>query len=70
MIVFNNAVLAEAGLSFLGLGVPPPNASLGGMLSEAQGYLFSMPSYALCVGGILIAFLLGASFLAENSEKG
>ena len=40
MIGFNNAVLAEAGMSYLGIGVQPPQSSLGRMLSEAQTYLF------------------------------
>jgi peptide/nickel transport system permease protein len=34
-----NAILTESALSFLGLGVPPPNASLGNMLGEAQAWL-------------------------------
>ena len=38
-IGFNNAVLAEAGMSYLGIGVQPPDASLGRMLSEAQTFL-------------------------------
>ena len=38
-IGFNNAVLSEAGMSFLGIGVQPPDASLGRMLSESQTYL-------------------------------
>ena len=66
MIGFNNAVLAEAGLSFLGIGVQPPDASLGRMLSESQAYLFSRPGYALCVGGTLIFIVLGFSLLGEG----
>ena len=38
-IGFNNAVLAEASMSYLGLGVQPPDPSLGRMLNEAQAYL-------------------------------
>jgi len=34
-----NAILTESALSFLGLGVPPPNASLGNMLGDAQQWL-------------------------------
>ena len=41
MIGFNNAILAESGMSYLGIGVQPPDASLGKMLSDAQGYLQS-----------------------------
>ena len=40
-IGFNNAVLAEASMSYLGIGVTPPDASLGRMLSEAQSFLFT-----------------------------
>ena len=42
-IGFNNAVLAEAGMSYLGIGVQPPDASLGRMLSESQTYLGNAP---------------------------
>ena len=37
-IGFNNAVLAEAGMSYLGIGVQPPASSLGSMLSDAQAF--------------------------------
>lgn len=65
MIGFNNAVLAEAGMSFLGIGVQPPKASLGRMLSEAQGYLFRAPSYALFPGVVIILMVLGFSLLGD-----
>lgn len=63
---FNNAVLAEAGMSYLGIGVQPPDASLGYMLSEAQGYLFSAPWYALCPGVVIILLILGFSLINEG----
>lgn len=66
MIGFNNAVLAEAGMSYLGIGVQPPNASLGSMLSEAQSYLFSAPNYALFPGLMIILLILGFSLLADG----
>lgn len=66
MIGFNNAVLAEAGMSFLGIGVQPPDASLGRMLSEAQSYLFRAPSYALFPGVIIILMVLGFSLLGDG----
>ena len=50
VIGFNNAVLAEASMSFLGIGVQPPDSSLGRMLSDAQAFLFSEPSYAILTG--------------------
>lgn len=63
---FNNAVLAEAGMSYLGIGVQPPDASLGRMLSEAQGYLFSAPWYALGPGVTIVLLILGFSLINEG----
>lgn len=69
MIGFNNAVLAEAGMSYLGIGVQPPDASLGSMLSESQSYLFSAPWYALFPGLMIILMVLGVSLLADGITK-
>lgn len=68
MIGFNNAVLAEAGMSYLGIGVQPPEASLGRMLSEAQSYLFTSPGYAIFPGVVIILLVLGLSLLGEGLE--
>jgi len=69
MIGFNNAVLAEAGLSFLGIGAQPPYASLGNMLSDAQSYLFTQPSYVLSIGVTIVLIVLGFSFLSEGIKR-
>lgn len=68
-IAFNNAVLAESGMSYLGLGVQPPDASLGRMLSEAQSYLMSAPWYALAPGIMIIITVLGFYLVAEDLEE-
>lgn len=65
LIGFNNAVLAEAGMSYLGLGVQPPDASLGRMLSEAQTYLFTAPWYAIAPGAVIILTVFGFSLLGD-----
>jgi peptide/nickel transport system permease protein len=65
-IGFNNAVLAESSLSYLGLGVQPPNASLGRMLSESQSYLLSAPWYPLSVGLVMVLLILAFSLLGEG----
>jgi peptide/nickel transport system permease protein len=70
MIGFNNAVLAEAGMSFLGIGVQPPAPSLGRMLSEAQSFLFRVPNYALGPGCAIILMVLGFSLLSDGLKKG
>ena len=65
-IGFNNAVLAEASMSYLGLGVQPPDASLGRMLSEAQSYIFSAPWYALSAGLTIVLLILGFGLISEG----
>jgi peptide/nickel transport system permease protein len=66
MIGFNNAILAESGMSYLGIGVQPPDATLGSMLSDAQGYLLTAPWYALAPGLAIVWIVLGFSFLSEG----
>ena len=63
-IGFNNAVLSEAGMSFLGIGVQPPDASLGRMLSESQTYLMTAPWGSVFPG--LAVILLGAWRIAPR----
>lgn len=65
-IGFNNAVLAEAGMSYLGIGVQPPDASLGRMLSESQSFLASGPWCAIFPGIFIILLVLGVSLLGEG----
>ena len=65
-IGFNNAVLAEASMSFLGLGVQRPDASLGSMLSDAQAFLLSAPWYMLFAGLAISLLILGFGLLSEG----
>ena len=65
-IGFNNAVLAEASMSYLGLGVQPPDPSLGRMLNEAQAYLSRAPWYAFSVGLAIILLVMGFGLLSEG----
>lgn len=68
-IGFNNAILSEASMSFLGLGIQPPYASLGSMLSDSQTYLKSAPWYALGTGFAMMLLILGYSLLAEGFQR-
>ncbi|MBQ8798777.1 MAG: ABC transporter permease [Lachnospiraceae bacterium] len=69
-IGFNNAVLSEAAMSYLSLGVQPPDASLGRMLSEAQPYLFRAPWNAVAPGLMILISVLGVGLLSlEGGEK-
>lgn len=68
-IGFNNAVLAEASMSYLGIGVTPPDASLGYMLSEAQGMLSAAPWYALSTGFVIVLLIFGVGLLGEGLQR-
>lgn len=65
-VSFAAAVLAEASLSYLGLGTQPPNASWGRMLKEAQGFAGLAP-WATIFPGLAIAFtVLGFNRLGDS----
>lgn len=66
LVGFQNAVLSEAGMSYLGLGVTQPDPSLGRMLSEAQGYLWNAPWYALAPGLTILALTLGLGLVSSD----
>ena len=70
IIGFNNAVLAEASMSYLGIGVAPPDVSLGYMLSESQSYMIKAPWYVLCTGLVSVLLILGVSMMGEGLRKG
>lgn len=59
------AMLLEASLSFLGLGVQPPAASWGYMLSEALPYIFGHPGLAVAPGVVLMVVVLGFNLLGD-----
>jgi peptide/nickel transport system permease protein len=60
------AVLAEAALSFLGLGTPPDVPSWGNMLREAQGFMAISPYAALAPGLAILVTVLGWSLLGDG----
>ncbi len=68
VIGFNNAVLAEASMSYIGIGVRSPDVSLGYMLSESQSYMSAAPWYVLCTGLTIVVLILGYSLLGEGLQ--
>ena len=68
-IGFKNAVLSEACMSFLGIGVQPPDASLGRLLSESQTYLMTAPWGSVFPGLAVILLALGVSLLCDGLQK-
>ena len=63
---FGIAVIAEASLSYLGLGAPPPNASWGRLLQEAQGTVYTAPIAAIAPGIALVSLVIGVNLLADG----
>lgn len=64
-----NVMIAEASLSFLGLGIQSPNASWGAMLRDAVRYMLVAPHYVLIVGtslmSLILAINLGGDYLRD-----
>ena len=65
-IQFALAILAEAALSYLGLGTQPPQPSWGRMLSEAQSLLFQAPMLAVYPGVAIALAVLGLNLLGDG----
>ena len=59
------AILAEATMSFLGLGVPPPTASWGSMLNDARSHLFDAPHLALFPALTVMLAVLAFNFIGD-----
>lgn len=65
-VSFAMAILAEAALSYLGLGTPPTVPSWGRMLGDAQTYLFSHPAQAVWPGLAIAAAVLGFNLVGDG----
>ena len=59
------AILAEATMSFLGLGVPPPTASWGAMLNDSRAYLFRAPHLVLFPAATVMLAVLSFNFIGD-----
>jgi peptide/nickel transport system permease protein len=68
-IQFSLGVIAEAGLSYVGLGAQPPTPSWGRMLNEAQTLTALAPLLAVVPGFAVLLFVLGLNQLAEGLRR-
>jgi peptide/nickel transport system permease protein len=68
-VAFAIAILAEAALSYLGLGTPPPTPSWGRMLSESQTFLDQAPLLALWPGVCIALAVLGFNLLGDGLRE-
>ena len=65
-IQFSLGILAEAGLSYVGLGAQPPTASWGRMLAEAQTMIYSHPRLAIAPGLAIVVMVLGLNLMGDG----
>ncbi len=65
-IQFSLGILAEAGLSFVGLGVQPPIPSWGRMLAESQTLIYTSPYLALFPGMAILLTVLGLNLMGDG----
>jgi peptide/nickel transport system permease protein len=68
-IQFSLGVIAEAGLSYVGLGAQPPTSSWGRMLNDAQTLTALAPSLALYPGFAVLLFVLGLNLLGDGLKS-
>ncbi len=59
-------ILAEAGLSYIGLGTQPPETSLGLMLKEAQSFFLAYPMQAVWPGLTIIIFVMALNLMGDG----
>jgi peptide/nickel transport system permease protein len=64
-----NAILVEAALSFLGLGVQPPEPSWGSMLAFGRSLLVQAPWFATFPGLAIFVTVLGLNFLGDGLRE-
>ncbi len=61
-----SAMLTEAGLSFLGFGVPPPHATWGNILSDGKAFIFDAPWLTFAPGLIILVVVLAFNLFGEG----
>lgn len=67
-LTFATSIMAESGLSYLGMGMQPPAPSLGIMLSEAQDYLLRAPWYVLIPSIFITILVVGFNMLGDGIQ--
>lgn len=65
-VLYAVAILNEAALSYLGLGIQPPSPSWGKMLNDAQTFLFTAPLQAVFPGAAVAVSVLGLNLLGDG----
>lgn len=69
LLIASRAIIIEAGLSFLGLGIPPPAPSWGSMLNQGRNFLHQMPWYGVFPGIFIVALVLSFQLLSNSMQR-
>jgi len=64
-----NTILLEAGLGYLGVGVPPPAPTWGSMISEGQAYFISKPMIVIAPGAAIALTVLAFNLLGQGLQE-
>jgi peptide/nickel transport system permease protein len=65
-VLVGGAIIAESALSYLGLGVQPPQASWGNMLTGAQNFVFTEPALAIYPGVLIVVTVAAFNYFGEG----
>ncbi len=64
-----NTILLEAGLGYLGIGVPPPAPTWGSMISEGQPYFINSPHLVIVPGVAIVLTVLAFNLLGQGLQE-
>jgi peptide/nickel transport system permease protein len=64
-----NAILLEAGLSYLGIGVPAPAPTWGSMISDGQAYFLSAPGMVVAPGVAIVLTVVGFNLIGQGLQE-
>jgi peptide/nickel transport system permease protein len=64
-----NTILLEAGLGYLGIGVPPPAPTWGSMISEGQPYFITFPHLVIVPGVAIVLTVLAFNLLGQGLQE-
>jgi len=64
-----NTILLEAGLGYLGIGVPPPTPTWGSMIHEGQAYFISAPHLVIVPGAAIVLTVLAFNLLGQGLQE-
>ena len=69
LLIATRAIIVEASLSFLGLGIPPPAPSWGAMLNTGRSYLYQMFWYGIIPGVFIMMLVLSLQFVSRYLKR-